>query len=620
MSGSIPTFPRLMRPSVIIMLLVMIWIQGSLSEAWAVGAREQSANLFAVESPAVIPVINEGRDFATRELRDPWDMSEFSDVSQFLNFSGWNDQLGDLRVQDGLFYARTHSTDAHFFVLFPGYKTAMLLGKVGVNYPIASATYKCAYVAMWADSVSDLRFYWYKDENLFFSSGVYTWSSRQAVSPNSWKLYSLNLATDSGATPVKWLDEPYWRGLSVNLTKTIGNNISVDWVRLTDCSAKNLVINASWSSDASIYVKPAGTTREILVTSNAQSSGSYNLDVQGFEPGEYTYIVKQNSTPVATGTFEVNADPVVRFNRPSAFSGVDFATSKGNAWDFNSSDDVIETLDLTTISYENGYMQFSTSQPYLDPQIKLKLLQNAWNPDYRYLTFRIYTDALFQNVPKGMVARWVWTIESLTGWPGNECHLVSQDIPFDVGWQVYSVDLWDAFEGSVEETSPAGPPHCPTLPVSWQQYYPSIKLRFDPNENQLDAPLTQRLDWIRLTKPDRVNQGAPYPIKVLLNKPVNEVSLTFYYTDTLSNKKKYPAQVYTHPEPPPMPGTNIIYLPLLGKPGEDPFLDNLEANLTYKWDTAGVALGNYYICAEAVDNHSSTLIYCSEVTIEVITP
>lgn len=567
-----------------------------------------------------VTVVNEGNDFATLVLRDPWDMAEYSDVSQYINRSGQANQVTNIQAQDGVFSASALVINALIFDLFPGYETAMLLGKVGANYPISTTSYNCLYAAVKTDTSGGLlQFYWYKDEKLNGAGGVFGYSNDIAMAQNQWKLYALKLNDPNewqGIT--RWSSLDAWRGLSFNPGKKL-NNFSVDWVRLTDCAPRVFTINAAWTGDAKIYGTPQGTSREILLVDKAASTGSYALDVQGLQPGIYSYAVRlvNGSAQVASGSFEVNATPILRYNAPNFFTGADYATSAGNPWDFGSASDVVSTYHLTSIGYTDGVMQFTTSIPYADPQMQLNTPQNVAPPEYRYLTFRMDTSKPFQNVPQGMIARWIWTIPSLTGDPGTYCYLVSQDIPFDVGWQTYTVDLWDAFEGSVEQTSP-GSPHCPALPTNWQSNSPAVAFRFDPNENLLNAPMIQQLDWIRLTKPDTIRKGGIYQVKVLLNKPQNEIStISFYYTSSLNSPKQNLAIAYNPGVVPIPPANSTVYLPLIVKSYGDLFVGSLEANVLFKWNTTTVIANVYYICAEITDVHNAKAIYCSEAAVTV---
>jgi hypothetical protein len=106
----------------------------------------------AISAPIIIP---EGSDYATLVLGDPWDMSEYSDVSQYINVAGQNITLSDISVQNGVFSAKgLEPGGAQITVLFPGYETAMLIGKVGELHPIDRARFNCVYMAAKVDSAA----------------------------------------------------------------------------------------------------------------------------------------------------------------------------------------------------------------------------------------------------------------------------------------------------------------------------------------------------------------------------------------------------------------------------------------------------------------------------------
>jgi len=92
--------------------------------------------------------VAEGKDFATLVLQDPWDMNQYSDVSQYLNGFGNYDLVRDFKVQNGTFSATAvNRAGAPFYPLFPGYIEGTKTGKLGVNYPIKSAKYSCLFMA-----------------------------------------------------------------------------------------------------------------------------------------------------------------------------------------------------------------------------------------------------------------------------------------------------------------------------------------------------------------------------------------------------------------------------------------------------------------------------------------
>jgi hypothetical protein len=49
-------------------------------------------------------------------------------------------------------------------------------------------------------------------------------------------------------------------------------------------------------------------------------------------------------------------------------------------------------------------------------------------------------NGVWQDVNKGWIARWIWQTS-------DNCFEVTNDIPFDTGWQTLEVDLHDPLEG-----------------------------------------------------------------------------------------------------------------------------------------------------------------------------
>ncbi len=158
---------------------------------------------------AANPSFPEGRDFATQVMRSPWTMSDYAEISQYINHSGQVIYLQNITMQDGVFSARSAGTDAQFYPLFPGYWTAMLIGKVGHNYPIASRTYKVLYIAMKVNSgpanpsPDQFQVMWFGDERQNAAGGVWGYSKGIPLYPEAgsktptptWKLYKVDLSS-----------------------------------------------------------------------------------------------------------------------------------------------------------------------------------------------------------------------------------------------------------------------------------------------------------------------------------------------------------------------------------------------------------------------------------------
>jgi hypothetical protein len=308
---------------------------------------------------------------------------------------------------------------------------------------------------------------------------------------------------------------------------------------------------------------------------------------------------------VQQGQLTVNATPIVQFLKPSTTSGTDYAAQAGNAWDFNDASNVT-SFTRTSVSVANGLMNVNTPSAPLpagaDPVIYLNVPQQITNASaYRYLSYRIYTQWPWQEIPNGMIVRWIWGIPV-------GCDLVSNQIPFDVGWQTYSVDLSDPYNGAVIQKGG----NCPAgTPSSWSTTSTIERIRFKPNENALGQNMFQQVDWVRLTQVDQVSHGTVFPIQVSLNKSLSGVNFTFYYTDDLRNPSQQRVVLYQNPAPNPT-GPNRLYLPLV--------LRNVTAGTTsgpgYLWDTTAVAPGQYYVCVVADDGYNSAT-YCSDAPVNV---
>ena len=142
-------FVKAMRWILLTAIITGIW-QPSFSQ----GESENHLNIPSQMSESLASyTVGEGYDFATRVLRDPWDMSEFTDINQWLNHTGPDNYLLNIQVQDGIFSAYASSGGSYFFTLYPGYDPGMNNGKIGRILPINSSLYSCFYLAMQAQEL-----------------------------------------------------------------------------------------------------------------------------------------------------------------------------------------------------------------------------------------------------------------------------------------------------------------------------------------------------------------------------------------------------------------------------------------------------------------------------------
>jgi hypothetical protein len=556
--------------------------------------------------------VAEGSDFATQVLRDPWDMSQFSDVSQGLNQPGY-ELVTNISYQNEVFQATSTSItkpDAQFFLLWPGFQQDMFIGKVGHNYPIPSAEYHCLYLAMQVNSPKsdDFQAFWFADETQ--NQGASPWGfATYHLHPGIWYLYKADLLDPSildGGTP--WDEHESWQGLRIDPTNLGNVTFSVDWARLTNCQPSSLppVSIPAGSNTIGVSVNPSGTARSISLdpsTYSVSTNGDrVTINVDGLQAGTYNYNITRSGSTIASGSFNVNQAAIINFDKPSYSSGVDYATQAGNAWDMNGSNDATGLYDMTA-AFSNGLLNMYTSSGK-DPRVQLwKAGSITPSNGFRYLNFRMYTQGAYQDIGKGMIVRWIW------GTPNgsSECYLVSQDIPFDVGWQTYSVDLYDSFNGLAEQTLNCSPANS----TIWKNT-PSINyFRWDPNENITGTTMFQQLDWIKLTKMDQVTKGQPFTLRINGNKNMAGVSLSFYYTADRSNPRAHPLSIIP-PDGSPPDGKYKVYLPMIMNMADN----SVTPGQNYLWNTSNVDPGTYYICVEANDGYN-TGIYCSDAPVNV---
>jgi hypothetical protein len=386
-------------------------------------------------------------------------------------------------------------------------------------------------------------------------------------STHFWNLYSVDLGATTGAN--SWTSRSNWKGLRIdptNLNNEANANFSVDWVRLTDCSIRTY--HAVWSTSltsGSIWAQPSGTNRKIRIATDVTGT-SKDLDLQGMQPGTYDLFTGPNNdnyNSTSFGSVIVNQTPIVSVTKPSFTSGYSYGTQIGNPWDMSDSQD--GRTECTSSNYSNGFLNLNTatgaSQPsncvnggIADPKVYLNSPQQVNTSDYRYFSFRMYTEGNWQKFGKGMMARFIWV--------SNNLSMVSRDIPYDVGWNTLTIDLNDPYAGVPMECSPISP--CPGG-TNWLNSKTAGTFRFDPNENISGANYLQQIDWVSLTKVDEVKRGIRFPIGIQTVKSSGSMNLTYYYTSSLSNPKQNVAKITTPGTTTPPRGTHQVFIPTITK-------------------------------------------------------
>jgi len=570
-------------------------------------------------------ILQEGNDFATVVLGDAWNMNEFSDIGTYLNNSNQAQYLTNILVENGVFSASSVGSDPQFTALFPGYLGAMSIGKVGANYPINSSKYQCLYVAM--NTVSEKPDFW---EVYYFADNTLnggTWGTTPIFIDKDygWNLYSVNLASPNNTYGgnTRWANYPYWQGLRID-PSVRSASFSVDWIRLTDCQPINFQLsNLPTSTPLTLYL--AHDNREIRVNSPVQTTnGAYSFDLQGIAPGAYTYLVRNGSgNVVASGDVEINQSPIAQFVNPSGWSGQDYSETLSAPWDMENPQSVRD-VECSNSEFSRGLLNLTTKSiealpsgckagGYADPKIYLTSLSQVNAAQYRYLNFKMKADGDLEDIPNGMIVRFIWTVPGSR--PGYECHMVSEDIPFGVGENTYTIDLYDAYNGQIIER--AG--DCTSAITSWSNSGTVISFRFDPNENQLGRTLNQQIDWIRLSKQTSIRIGSKFSFSLNLNKSLDSLeSWRFFYSTTPSHPWQSSAAVSFSSSAGEtivdLPGANFTaFLPIVTSSPAFNFDEN-NGDYSFVWNTYGVTAGEYYLCGEFNDGLNSNT-FCSNVPV-----
>jgi hypothetical protein len=591
-------------------------------------------------------------DYATTEFKDAWDMSQFTDISQYLNGSGRHVSLSNPTVKDGLFSATTigdrFANLGYFYMVFPDYATMSRTGKLGKLHPIKTSQYSCLYIAMRVNSpafVNDPNSYYYFFDGFRVMWYANDYMSPQGAAPNGgtaeikehidlpsyndpyptrlWKLFKVDLTSPpNGGYGVPWLGAAEWQGLEIQPSMFKNVDFQVDWIKLTNnCTSETTYqVPISFSpvnTINSVWVNPSGTTRNIRVAIDVNGiSGQYTLNTKGLAAGKYKVGVgdKVNCcTQWSSTELTINTPPSVTFSHPSPSGDDDYSTQAGNAWDMSAGNDVT-ALSCTAASFSGGLLNLTTQYPAnvsaacrgglgeVDAQIQLTSpLTIQPNSGYRYLSFRMYQSGPWQYVADGMMVRWMWRTP-------DGCTFVGNDIPLDVGWNTYIIDLYDPINGTpVAATAP-----CSQL-IPWKNAPTISSFRFDPNENYTGViagvpamVFDQKIDWIKLTRVDHVKAGNPYTVEFEIDKTLPASAVTVYYTSDMATPKQHIAIAWSSiANSAAQPFRTFVPMVNTAQTSQDPGLHK------YSWNTTGVAAGEYYICTEVNDGFNK-VITCSD--------
>lgn len=264
----------------------------------------------------------------------------------------------------------------------------------------------------------------------------------------------------------------------------------------------------------------------------------------------------------------VKAAPIAMFTAPSYTSGADYATTVlGDAWDMDSTDDIIATNEIESRNAASGILDFTDDSTFIpsptgkdcddtgDPQLTLRTGQYFRDPRtaidplrYRYLTYS-YKEDHPTDTCLGSITRFL-------GWENTPSDTTEYEAAVtNEGWNTYAMDLATAHLS----------PNAPT----WTSHQAINVFRFDPNEIP-GKKITGHLDYVTLT-----------------SKPWADTSYTVKWSNS-SGDAGAQVKVYHDSDTNPNNGKTLLTTTTLGTGN-------------YVWDTSGLAEGSYYVYLEMDD-------------------
>lgn len=541
------------------------------------GAASASINLSS-------PVISEGDDFSTRVLGLPWDMNtqpypDFATVffgvdrpSFVANGSTWS--------------FTTTNNDPSLQLLYPGIKDCQEVLRLGDRFPIDTGKYNLLSFRLCSSAGSTANVHWFYDQfpaTVFASSNFISIS---ATSGSDCRVYVIDMnhigVAEAFGGAAGW--NGLIKGLRLDPVNTgSGLSLQMDWVRLTTADTSRIVpinwANVGSGTNLFFYLSKGSTcsTSGATLIGTARrtgSNGTFNWGSslqpnpspatplplpESFQPGQYAvFMLVDNTGPAvcAASALDIRKAPQLSFQKPSFFSGPDYATEVlGHPWSMDSPADVMFTNNLTSFDFTGGVFNGLTNSTG-DSNYYMHVTTPIDTKRYKYLTFRYLLDGI-QDIGMGWVHRFVWW------WKGVGIdHTVTKDMIIYENWQTYSVDLSKAL---IEESS---------LGPGWT----SAPSAFRMNPSEMPIPMMFHTDFVTLTGDEQVQTGVPFPIYYQTTPGSGLTISLFYDTDANPANGRTPINVSASPcPPPPSPQLNLL------------------TGTCVMWDTSGVLKGSYFI-------------------------
>lgn len=409
-----------------------------------VGALPAVAGGLAVTAPAASNAVitRAGDDFATSILSDAWDMNSAGDVD--LENSR---QLAQVVFAGGHFVADSTGNDPAFYVLWPGFDSAVPMTK-GALFPISTSRYRYFTMKIRETAASGpaltaaqpVVLYFLMDTQ--FAAGHYGRTNGFYVQPGEWQIVQFDMLNDVPTT-ITWTTSSLIHGLRVDPTINPNVKFEVDWVHLSApaaSAAEQFLVKWTDSGSGPYTVTAIDADDARLELGSGITGTQFLADFSRLPPGGYAVEVSRSGAVAQSpGHVQINDPPAIMPLQPDARGDTahDFALqASGNPWGPMDAGDVALTSNLTDISYANPVGSLSARPTNSDPAVYFDSHGHPISTDeYRSLCFTLQVMAPPQATG--------WSVARLL-WGDFPPHATSQDIVLHEGMNEYCFADMDA--------------------------------------------------------------------------------------------------------------------------------------------------------------------------------
>ena len=466
------------------------------------------AQTITITTPSTEIRVAEGRDYATYELGNRWDMHcpDWNGAPNFPGDSVWDAVFTcDLVVSrnrcvtNELFSGGTYSAtstntcnnannpDANLIYVSPGPVAGVGLSN-GRIYPISTGTYRHFTAKVRTTNTANNQggmvfFQTSADANDPFGRAGF-----KTIQPGQWQIVTFDMINDiniGGNATLTWDGQSSVIGFRFDPTPNNNIDFEIDWARLTTDASNPLAPDSSLNVEWSATGIGGGSTFSITAIDNdgaefvlAESLGSAvrsaTVDLSKLAPGAYAIEVSSNGTSDQSGFLViVNHAPEIHITQPDKVGDEsrDFADEVlGNPWGPMDAADIITDnagqTNLQSILFDNGELLADAPDAGLnpgDPRMTFEMSETLDSDFYRMLSYEFELEGEPGQI--GSVARIHWGTDPK---PIPIPDTVTDDIRVRAGMNTYVL-------GDMHEV-----PDKDGFINQWQGQI--TNLRFDPHE------------------------------------------------------------------------------------------------------------------------------------------